>query len=75
TRWIMAMDIPLTQAALQASGDRSWEQLLMRTEQYWRQLPATGERRAGRVIDWRDNPQITTLSRWLAAQHIPGFGS
>ncbi|EMZ1330248.1 ATP-dependent DNA ligase, partial [Salmonella enterica] len=75
TRWIMAMDIPLTQAALQASGDRSWEQLLMRTEQHWRQLPATGERRAGRVIDWRDNPQIKTLSRWLAAQHIPGFGS
>ncbi|HIA5257544.1 TPA: hypothetical protein ACYTP4_004841, partial [Salmonella enterica] len=27
------------------------------------------------VIDWRDNPQIKTLSRWLAAQHIPGFGS
>ncbi|HIH8639756.1 TPA: hypothetical protein ACYTQ7_004580, partial [Salmonella enterica] len=25
--------------------------------------------------DWRDNPQIKTLSRWLAAQHIPGFGS
>ncbi|ECF6563726.1 NAD-dependent DNA ligase LigB [Salmonella enterica] len=75
TRWIMAMDIPLTQAALQASGDRSWEQLLMRTEQHWRQLPVTGERRAGRVIDWRDNPQIKTLSRWLAAQHIPGFGS
>ncbi|EOY0159791.1 NAD-dependent DNA ligase LigB [Salmonella enterica] len=75
TRWIMAMDIPLTQAALQASGDRSWEQLLMRTEQHWRQLPATGERRAGRVIDWRDNPQIKALSRWLSAQHIPGFGS
>ncbi|EGW8179653.1 NAD-dependent DNA ligase LigB, partial [Salmonella enterica] len=75
TRWIMAMDIPLTQTALQSSGDRSWEQLLMRTDQHWRQLPATGERRAGRVIDWRDNPQIKALSRWLAAQHIPGFGS
>ncbi|EEI0938225.1 hypothetical protein G9D80_004882 [Salmonella enterica] len=47
----------------------------MRTEQHWRQLPATGERRVGRVIDWRDNPQINALSRWLAAQHIPGFGS
>ncbi|EQA8142717.1 hypothetical protein ACX9AE_004808, partial [Salmonella enterica subsp. enterica serovar Agona] len=23
----------------------------------------------------RNNPQIKTLSRWLAAQHIPGFGS
>ncbi|EPC7960507.1 hypothetical protein ACR23E_004447, partial [Salmonella enterica] len=21
------------------------------------------------------NPQIKALSRWLAAQHIPGFGS
>ncbi|EPI5323096.1 hypothetical protein ACSYN3_004879, partial [Salmonella enterica subsp. enterica serovar Schwarzengrund] len=29
----------------------------------------------GRVIDWRDNPQIKALSRWLSAQHIPGFGS
>ncbi|EQB6674357.1 TPA: hypothetical protein ACTAOB_004473, partial [Salmonella enterica subsp. enterica serovar Oranienburg] len=27
------------------------------------------------VIDWRNNPQIKALSRWLAAQHIPGFGS
>ncbi|EOV4358799.1 hypothetical protein ACONUT_004802, partial [Salmonella enterica subsp. enterica serovar Typhimurium] len=42
---------------------------------HWRQLPATGERRAGRVIDWRNNLQIKALSRWLAAQHIPGFGS
>ncbi|EPV3625143.1 hypothetical protein ACV4J4_004599, partial [Salmonella enterica subsp. enterica serovar Cerro] len=23
----------------------------------------------------RNNPQINALSRWLAAQHIPGFGS
>ncbi len=51
-RWISS-----TQAALQASGD-SWEQH-NEQEQHWRQvLPATGERRAGRVIDWRDNPQI-----------------
>ncbi|KYI99923.1 hypothetical protein AIZ09_23335, partial [Salmonella enterica subsp. enterica serovar Typhimurium] len=40
TRWSMAMDFPLSQSAFQASGERSWEQLLMRTDQHWRQLPA-----------------------------------
>lgn len=70
----MAMDIPLTQAALQASGVRSWEQLLTQTKQHWRQLPATGERRVGKIIAWQDNPQINALSRWLATQRIPGFG-
>ncbi|HDJ2741574.1 TPA: NAD-dependent DNA ligase LigB [Salmonella bongori] len=74
SRWIMAMDIPLTQAALQASGVRSWEQLLTQTKQHWRQLPATGERRVGKIIAWQDNPQINALSRWLATQRIPGFG-
>lgn len=72
-RWVMAMDMPLTQAALKASGIRSWESLVTQTEQYWRMLPSTGERRARKVIQWRENPEIKTLSQWLAAQRIAGF--
>ncbi|MCQ8930230.1 NAD-dependent DNA ligase LigB [Escherichia albertii] len=73
TRWVMAMGIPLTQAALNASDERSWEQLLQRTEQYWQQLPGTGARRASKVIEWKDNAQIKMLGNWLAAQQITGF--
>lgn len=69
----MAMGIPLTQGALKASGDRSWGQLLARTAEYWQQLPTTGEGRARRVIQWRDNPEIRALGNWLAARHINGF--
>ena len=39
TRWVMAMGIPLTRAALNASDERSWSQLLFSTEQFWQQLP------------------------------------
>ncbi|POT55658.1 NAD-dependent DNA ligase LigB [Citrobacter amalonaticus] len=72
-RWIVAMGIPLTQAALNASGERSWQQLLERAESHWRQLPATGSRRAQQVIEWHDSAEIKALSNWLAAQRIPGF--
>lgn len=73
TRWVMAMGIPLTQATLNASDERSWEQLLQRTEQYWQQLPGTGARRASKVMEWKDNAQIKMLGNWLAAQQITGF--
>lgn len=46
TRWVMAMGIPLTRAALNASDERSWSQLLFSTEQFWQQLPGTGSGRA-----------------------------
>ncbi|NDO82342.1 DNA ligase B [Citrobacter sp. NCU1] len=72
-RWVMAMDIPLTQAALKACDIRSWGPLLAQTEQYWRTLPSTGERRARQMIQWRENPEIKTLSQWLSAQRITGF--
>ena len=45
TRWVMAMGIPLTRAALNASDERSWSQLLFSTEQFWQQLPGTGSGR------------------------------
>ena len=73
TRWVMAMGIPLTRAALNASDERSWSQLLFSTEQFWQQLPGTGSGRARQVIEWKENAQIKKLGSWLAAQQIIGF--
>ena len=73
TRWVTAMGIPLTRAALNASDERSWSQLLFSTEQFWQQLPGTGSGRARQVIEWKENAQIKKLGSWLAAQQITGF--
>ena len=73
TRWVMAMGIPLTRAALNASDERSWSQLLFSTEQFWQQLPGTGSGRARQVIEWKENAHIKKLGSWLAAQQITGF--
>ena len=73
TRWVMAMGIPLTRAALNASDEQSWSQLLFSTEQFWQQLPGTGSGRARQVIEWKENAQIKKLGSWLAAQQITGF--
>lgn len=73
TRWVMAMGIPLTRAALNASDERSWSQLLFSTEQFWQQLPGTGSGRARQVIECKENAQIKKLGSWLAAQQITGF--
>ncbi|HAM2503025.1 TPA: NAD-dependent DNA ligase LigB [Escherichia coli] len=73
TRWVMPMGIPLTRAALNASDERSWSQLLFSTEQFWQQLPGTGSGRARQVIEWKENAQIKKLGSWLAAQQITGF--
>ncbi|HIB4437279.1 TPA: NAD-dependent DNA ligase LigB [Escherichia coli] len=73
TRWVMAMGIPLTRAALNASDERSWSQLLFSTEQFWQQLPGTGSGRARQVIEWKENAQIKKLGSWLAAQQFTGF--
>ncbi|EED1927409.1 NAD-dependent DNA ligase LigB [Escherichia coli] len=73
TRWVMAMGIPLTRVALNASDERSWSQILLSTEQFWQQLPGTGSGRARQVIEWKENAQIKKLGSWLAAQQITGF--
>ncbi|EFJ5464747.1 TPA: NAD-dependent DNA ligase LigB [Escherichia coli] len=73
TRWVIAMGIPLTRAALNASDERSWSQLLFSTEQFWQQLPGTGSGRARQVIEWKENAQIKKLGSWLSAQQITGF--
>ncbi len=53
TRWVMAMGIPLTRAALNASDERSWSQLLFSTEQFWQQLPGTGWDAPDRLLNGR----------------------
>lgn len=53
TRWVMAMGIPLTRAALNASDERSWSQLLFSTEQFWQQLPGTGSGAPDRLLNGR----------------------
>nr|EFJ4078036.1 NAD-dependent DNA ligase LigB [Escherichia coli] len=68
TRWVMAMGIPLTRAALNASDERSWSQLLFSTEQFWQQLPGTGSGRARQVIEWKENAQIKKLGSWLPSR-------
>ncbi|CBG90867.1 NAD-dependent DNA ligase LigB [Citrobacter rodentium] len=74
-RWLLAMGIPLTQAALNISGDSSWPQLAAQSEKHWRQLPGTGAGRAASVIEWIRCAEIVALSRWLDAQRIDGFAS
>ncbi|MCH5365408.1 NAD-dependent DNA ligase LigB [Escherichia fergusonii] len=73
TRWLMAMGIPLTQAALKSHPFDSWQQVMSQTKQDWQQLPGTGSRRASQVIKWRDDSDISVLSSWMSAQQIPGF--
>ena len=73
TRWLMAMGIPLTQAALKSHLFDSWQQVMSQTKQDWQQLPGTGSRRASQVIKWRDDSDISVLSSWMSAQQIPGF--
>ncbi len=53
TRWVMAMGIPLTRAALNASDERSWSQLLFSTEQFWQQLPALDRGAPDRLLNGR----------------------
>ena len=73
TRWLMAMGIPLTQAALKSHLFDSWQQVMSQTKQDWQQLPGTGSRRASQVIKWRDDSDISVLRSWMSAQQIPGF--
>ncbi len=67
TRWVMAMGIPLTRAALNASDERSWSQLLFSTEQFWQQQPGTGSGRA-RQVD-----AFTEHIAQNAAKHAGGY--
>lgn len=53
TRWVMAMGIPLTRAALNASDERSWSQLLFSTEQFWRSCRGLDRDAPDRLLNGR----------------------
>ncbi len=72
-RWVNAMGIPLTQAALNALGASHWPELIERTDRQWRTLPGTGEKRVRQLLRWLHHPEITALAAWLAQQDVPGF--
>lgn len=72
-RWLMAMGIPLTQSALNASGERSWQEMVRQGIDHWQQLPGTGAARAASVMAWLECAEIIALSHWLEAQRIPAF--
>lgn len=72
-RWIAAMGIPLARTTLKATGDRSWQALLQRSEAEWRTLPGTGQEKARQIVSWLHQPQIDALATWLAAERINGF--
>lgn len=53
TRWVMAMGIPLTRAALNASDERSWSQLLLSTEQFWQRCRGLDRGAPDRLLNGR----------------------
>ncbi|WP_395301021.1 NAD-dependent DNA ligase LigB [Enterobacter sp. ECC-175] len=72
-RWITAMGIPMTKAALSASGADSWHAMRKRNSADWQTLPGTGAEKARQIIHWLQDSQVNALAAWLAEQHINGF--
>lgn len=73
TRWVNAMGVPLTQAALNVLGASYWRELTGRSEPLWRMLPGVGDERVRQIQRWLLYPEIVAMSDWLAKQGIPGF--
>ena len=74
-RWIMAMGVPLAQATLKAAGELSWQTMRQRSALDWQTLPGTGEEKARQIVNWLHAPEVDVLAKWLAEQHIKGFGN
>lgn len=72
-RWVMAMGLPLTQAALRLVGDGTWPQFTKRNELSWQQLPGVGPEKARQLIAFVHHPLVQSLTAWLAKQGIRGF--
>lgn len=72
-RWVDAMGIPLTQAALNGLGASHWQELIAHTERQWRTLPGTGDKRVVQLQRWLTHPDIVALADWLAKQGVLGF--
>ncbi len=72
-RWVMALGLPLNQAALRLTGDSNWSQFTMRNELSWQELPGIGAEKARQVVTFVHHPLVQSLTAWLAAQGIRGF--
>lgn len=72
-RWVTALGLPLSKAALGALVDNRWQEIAARDEQGWQRLPGMGSTRAQRMVNAAHHPDISRLAQWLAVQKIPGF--
>ncbi|POP45343.1 NAD-dependent DNA ligase LigB [Superficieibacter electus] len=72
-RWVTALGLPLSRAALGGLADSRWEDIVARDELGWQRLPGMGSTRAQRMVDAIHHPAISRLAQWLASQKIAGF--
>lgn len=72
-RWVTALGLPLSRAALGALADNHWQEIVARDEQGWQRLPGMGSARAQSMVNAVHHPDISRLAQWLADQKIPGF--
>lgn len=72
-RWVTALGTPLSQEALKAAGDHRWQQLLVRNEQQWQQLPGIGREKAAQLVNFTHHDVLQSLTAWLADQGGSGF--
>ncbi|MEQ0226668.1 NAD-dependent DNA ligase LigB [Klebsiella sp. CN_Kp091] len=72
-RWVLALGVPIPQAAQASVAAENWRQLRERNESQWRRLPGVGQERARQLVVFLQNPDIAVLAQWLSGQRIPGF--
>lgn len=72
-QWVRALGVPLPEAALRASGDASWRQLIARDELSWQTLPGVGWEKARSLVAFLHHPTIVSLAVKLRALGVAGF--
>ncbi len=73
TRWVMAMGIPLTRAALNASDERSWSQLYLARSSSGSSCRGLDLGAPDRLLNGRKMRKSKKLGSRLAAQQITGL--
>ena len=74
-RWVVAMGLPVTSAALKATADPHWQIFSNRSEVQWRRVPGVGTGRARKLINALQHPDIGRLIVWLQAREIAAFSA
>nr|WP_233149089.1 hypothetical protein [Shimwellia pseudoproteus] len=72
-RWVMAMGLPVSAAALNASAGSHWREFYARDEHQWRRVPGMGVTRAHQLAGALRLPAVARLIAWLQAQQVPVF--